>query len=174
MNVLDQVEAEQFRKKRPVYAIGDTVDVHVKIKEGEKERIQIFNGVVIMMKGDGLRETFTVRRIVQDQGVERIFPIHSPKVIDIVVKRKGKVRRAKLFFLRGLKGKATRLKEEVGAMREQVAALAAAAAKEKAEAAAQAAAATAAGAAAAGSAAGAAPPAADAKKAEAAKPAGTK
>ena len=133
MNVLDQVEKEQFRKKKPLYDIGDTVDVHVRIKEGEKERIQVFNGVVIKKKGGGLRETFTVRRIVQGEGVERIFPLHSPKVVDIVVKRKGRVRRAKLYYLRGRKGKATRLKEEIGAMREVTARVAAEAAAEAAE-----------------------------------------
>ena len=132
MNVLDQVEAEQLRKKKPSYDIGDTVDVHVRIKEGEKERIQIFNGVVIKKKGGGLRETFTVRRIVQGEGVERIFPLHSPKVVDIVVKRKGRVRRAKLYYLRDRKGKATRLKEEIGAMKEVVAKAAAEAAAEAA------------------------------------------
>ncbi len=132
MNVLDQVETEQLRKKKPSYDIGDTVDVHVRIKEGEKERIQIFNGVVIKKKGGGLRETFTVRRIVQGEGVERIFPLHSPKVVDIVVKRKGRVRRAKLYYLRGRKGKATRLKEEIGAMKEVVARAAAEAAAEAA------------------------------------------
>lgn len=114
MNVLDQIEAEQFRKKKLTYDVGDTVDVHVKIKEGEKERIQVFSGVVIKKKGGGLRETFTVRRIVQNQGVERIFPLHSPKIVDIVVTRKGRVRRAKLYYLRNRKGKATRLKEEIG------------------------------------------------------------
>lgn len=131
MNVLDQVEAEQFRKKKPSFDIGDTVDVHVRIKEGEKERIQIFNGVVIKKKGGGLRETFTVRRIVQDQGVERIFPLHSPKVVDIVVKRKGRVRRAKLYYLRGRTGKSRRLKEDISTMRDEVAKAAAAAQAEQ-------------------------------------------
>ncbi|MDX1969426.1 MAG: 50S ribosomal protein L19 [Planctomycetaceae bacterium] len=101
------------------FAIGDTVDVHQRILEGDKERIQIFNGIVIARSGTGAAENFTVRRIVAGEGVERKFPIHSPKVAKVVVKRHGKVRRAKLFYLRGRTGKATRLiertdKEKVG------------------------------------------------------------
>ena len=95
----------------PKFEIGDTVDVHVRILEGEKERIQIFNGVVIAKCGAKTREMFVVRRIVQGEGVERKFPVHSPRIADIVVKRSGKVRRAKLYFLRDLSGKAVRLKE---------------------------------------------------------------
>lgn len=93
------------------FSIGDTVDVHTRILEGEKERIQIFNGVVIARAGAGLRETFTVRRIVQGEGVERKFPLHSPRIAKIEVKRSGVVRRAKLYFLRDRVGKAVRLKE---------------------------------------------------------------
>ncbi len=95
----------------PKFEIGDTVDVHVRILEGDKERIQIYNGVVIARSGSGTREMFVVRRIVQGEGVERKFPLHSPRIADIVVKRSGKVRRAKLYYLRERSGKAVRLKE---------------------------------------------------------------
>lgn len=107
------VAAEQSSLRKDVFEfeIGDTVDVHQRILEGDKERIQIFNGVVIARSGTGVAENFTVRRIVAGEGVERKFPIHSPKLSKIVVKRHGKVRRAKLFYLRGRTGKATRLTE---------------------------------------------------------------
>ncbi len=105
------VEESTMLEKVPEFEIGDTVDVHVRILEGEKERIQIFNGVVIARSGASVRETFIVRRIVQGEGVERIFPVHSPRIAKVVVKRSGKVRRAKLYYLRGLTGKAVRLKE---------------------------------------------------------------
>jgi large subunit ribosomal protein L19 len=95
----------------PAFEIGDTVDVHVRILEGDKERIQIYNGVVIARSGQGPREMFTVRRIVQGEGVERKFPLHSPRIAEIAVKRSGKVRRAKLYYLRERSGKAVRLKE---------------------------------------------------------------
>ena len=95
-------------------SIGDTVDVHTKILEGDKERIQIFSGVVIARNGTGAREMFTVRRIVAGQGVERKFPVHSPRIADIQVKRSGEVRRAKLYYLRERSGKATRLRERMG------------------------------------------------------------
>jgi len=95
----------------PEFEIGDTVGVHVRIVEGEKERVQVFTGTVIARRGSGVSETFTVRRIVNNEGVERTFPVHSPKVADVEVVRHGKVRRAKLYFLRGRVGKATRLKE---------------------------------------------------------------
>jgi large subunit ribosomal protein L19 len=106
-----------MKEKVPHFEIGDTVDVHVRILEGEKDRIQIFNGVVIARSGYNTREVFTVRRIVQGEGVERTFPIHSPRVADIVVKRSGKVRRAKLYYLRERSGKAVRLKERYPAGR---------------------------------------------------------
>ena len=113
MNKLDNY-AQKFTKKcLPEFEIGDTVDVVVKIKEGEKERRQIFNGTVIAMQGHGLDHTFTVRRIVQGEGVERIFPIHSSKIITVRVKRKGRARRAKLYYLRDRVGKATKLKERI-------------------------------------------------------------
>ena len=95
----------------PEFEIGDTVDVHTRILEGEKERIQIFSGVVIARSGAGVREMFTVRRIVASQGVERKFPVHSPRIAKVEVKRSGIVRRAKLYFLRDRVGKAVRLKE---------------------------------------------------------------
>lgn len=114
MRVLDTVEKEWHRKKRPRFDVGDTVDVHVKIIEGERERIQVFSGIVIARRHQGLSETFTVRRIVQGEGVERIFPLHSPRVVDVVVVKKGKVRRAKLHFLRERTGRGTRVEEKLG------------------------------------------------------------
>jgi len=107
------VAAEQssLRADPIEFEIGDTVDVHQRILEGDKERIQIFNGVIIARSGTGVAENFTVRRIVAGEGVERTFPIHSPKLAKVAVKRHGKVRRAKLFYLRGRTGKATRLTE---------------------------------------------------------------
>jgi len=108
------VEAANVRKDLPDFEIGDTVDVHQRILEGAKERVQIFNGLVISKTGDGLREMFTVRRIVQGEGVERVFPLHSPKIAKIEVKRTGHVRRAKLYYMRDRVGKATRLRERKG------------------------------------------------------------
>ena len=105
------VEEAGLKKDVPEFEIGDTVDVHQRILEGQKERIQVFNGVVIARRGEGMREMFTVRRIVQGEGVERIFPLHSPKIAKIEVKRTGAVRRAKLYYLRDRVGKATRLRE---------------------------------------------------------------
>jgi large subunit ribosomal protein L19 len=112
--IIQLVEKPQLKSDIADFEIGDTVDVHTRILEGEKERIQIFNGVVIARSGSGLRETFTVRRIVQGEGVERKFPLHSPRVAKIEVKRKGVVRRAKLYYLRERVGKATRLRERRG------------------------------------------------------------
>jgi large subunit ribosomal protein L19 len=109
--IIKLVEQDNIKTSVPQFDIGDTVDVHVRILEGEKERIQIFNGVVIARSGTGTRETFTVRRIVAGEGVERKFPLHSPQVADIVVKRSAVVRRAKLYFLRDRVGKAVRLRE---------------------------------------------------------------
>src|SRR5882757_923724 len=111
MELLKKVEASSLKTEVPVFNIGDTVDVHTRILEGEKERIQIFNGVVIARSGSGTREMFVVRRIVAGEGVERKFPLHSPKIAKIEVKRSGIVRRAKLYFLRDRVGKAVRLKE---------------------------------------------------------------
>ena len=106
------VEASSLKTEIPQFAIGDTVDVHTRILEGEKERIQIFNGVVIAKSGAGSREMFTVRRIVAGEGVERKFPIHSPKIARIEVKRSGVSKRAKLYYLRDRTGKSTRLREK--------------------------------------------------------------
>jgi large subunit ribosomal protein L19 len=109
--ILDLVEKQSLREEVPHFEIGDTVDVHTKILEGEKERIQVFSGVVIARSGSGSREMFTVRRIVANEGVERKFPLHSPRIAKVEVKRSGVVRRAKLYFLRDRVGKAVRLKE---------------------------------------------------------------
>lgn len=112
MNLIDAIEKEQIKKATPQFAIGDQVDVSVKIIEGDKERIQVFNGVVIARNGGGFKETFTVRRIVQGEGVERVFPIHSPKITGIKVIKSGRVRRAKLYYMRDRTGKGTRLQEK--------------------------------------------------------------
>ncbi|MEM6798849.1 MAG: 50S ribosomal protein L19 [Planctomycetota bacterium] len=109
--ILDLVEKSSLKEEKPEFEIGDTVDVHTKILEGDKERIQIFTGVVIAISGSGSREMFTVRRIVNNEGVERKFPVHSPRIAKVEVKRSGVTRRAKLYFLRDRVGKATRLKE---------------------------------------------------------------
>ena len=105
------VEASTLQENPPEFEIGDTVDVHTKILEGSKERIQVFNGTVIARSGGGSREMFTVRRIVAGEGVERKFPVHSPRIAKIEVKRSSVVRRAKLYYLRDRVGKAVRLKE---------------------------------------------------------------
>ena len=112
MNPIELVEREQLRLDLPDLRVGDTVKVHVKIVEGEKERIQPFEGIVIRKKGGGIRSSFTVRKISYGIGVERIFPMHSPRIDRIDVISRGKVRRAKLFYLRGLKGKAARIRGE--------------------------------------------------------------
>ena len=109
--ILEMVEKPSLKTEVPEFSVGDTVDVHTRILEGDKERIQIFNGVVIARSGSGTREMFTVRRIVQGEGVERKFPLHSPRIAKIEVKRSGVVRRAKLYFLRDRVGKAVRLRE---------------------------------------------------------------
>ena len=111
MNIVDEIEKENMKEKAPQCKVGDLIDVHVRTVEGEKERIQIFNGTVISKKGSGNRITITVRRVVQGEGVERVFPIHSPNIVDIVVKKSHKIRRAKLYYLRDRKGKSARLKE---------------------------------------------------------------
>jgi large subunit ribosomal protein L19 len=111
MNIVDEIEKTMIRSDLPDFRPGDTVAVHYKIKEGERERIQVFEGVVIAKKNGGSRETFIVRKISYGVGVERIFPLHSPLIDKIEVKREGKVRRAKLYYLRGLSKKASRIKE---------------------------------------------------------------
>ncbi|MBD8497039.1 50S ribosomal protein L19 [Paenibacillus sp. SC116] len=111
MNIVQAITQEQLRKDVPSFRPGDTLKVHVKVIEGTRERIQLFEGVVIKRRGGGISETFTVRKISYGVGVERTFPIHSPKIDRIEVARRGKVRRAKLYYLRNLRGKAARIKE---------------------------------------------------------------
>ena len=110
--LLEKIESEQYRKDKTDFAVGDSVRVHTKVVEGDKERIQIFSGVVIGKRGHGLNETFTVRRISYGEGVERVFPLHSPRVDKIEVERKGEVRRAKLTYLRKRLGKGATLVRE--------------------------------------------------------------
>ena len=112
MDFIKMIEEEQLRSDIPAFRPGDTVKVFVKVVEGEKERVQLFEGVVIARSGGGIRETFTVRRISYNVGVERTFPVHSPRLERIEVVRKGIVRRAKLYYLRKLKGKKARIKEK--------------------------------------------------------------
>ena len=111
MNALSAVEKPEMRADLPTFRIGDSIRVHVKIREGDKERVQVFEGIVIARKNGDLRTTFTVRKTSFGQGVERIFPLHSPVIEKIEVTRKGRVRRAKLYYLRDLKGKAAKIKE---------------------------------------------------------------
>lgn len=110
MNIIDRIEREQMRMDIPSFRPGDTVRVHVKIREGEKDRIQIFQGIVIVKKKGGLRSSFTVRKISYGIGVERVFPLHSPSIDKIEVVERGIVRRSRLYYLRGLRGKAARVK----------------------------------------------------------------
>jgi len=128
--IIESVEQNYLKKEAPQFQVGDTVDVATRIIEGEKERIQIFGGTVIMKKGRGINETFTVRRIVNNEGVERIFPLHSPFISKVTVKRSGETRRAKLFFLRDRVGKATRLTESRKVKKEATAAPASAESRE--------------------------------------------
>lgn len=114
MDLIDELEREDTKKNMPKLHAGDTVEVHYLIKEGDKERVQLFIGTVLSIKGRGIRRAVTVRRIVQGEGVERSFPLHSPRVKDIVVTRRGDVRRAKLYYLRDRVGKKTRVKELLG------------------------------------------------------------
>ncbi len=112
MNPYELIERDKLRKDIPDFNVGDTIKVHTKISEGEKTRIQVFEGIVIRRKGGGIRETFTVRRSSHGEGVERIFPLHSPVIEKIEVTRKGKVRRAKLYYLRDVRGKKLKVKEK--------------------------------------------------------------
>lgn len=112
MNIIQILEQEQLRQDIPSFKAGDTVRVHVKVVEGTRERIQVFEGVVINRQGTGVRETFTVRRVSYNVGVERTFPVHSPRIDKIEVRRRGIVRRAKLYYLRNLTGKAARIREK--------------------------------------------------------------
>ncbi|NOZ79232.1 MAG: 50S ribosomal protein L19 [Acidobacteria bacterium] len=111
MDVIQEVTQEQLRSDIPDFKAGDTVKVHVRLKEGEKERIQVFEGLVIARKHGGISETFTVRKVSSGIGVERVFPLHSPGIAAIEVVRRGQVRRAKLYYIRNLRGKAARIKE---------------------------------------------------------------
>ena len=111
MDIIRMIEEEQMKKDLPEFRPGDTVKVHLKVVEAGRERIQIFEGVVIKRRGGGMRETFTVRRVSYGVGVERTLPLHSPRIDKIEVIRRGKVRRARLFYLRNLRGKAARIKE---------------------------------------------------------------
>jgi len=117
--LIQYVEKTYLKKDVPQFRVGDTVDVHTRIVEGDKERIQVFTGTVIMKKGASINETFTVRRIVNNEGVERIFPIHSPFIAKVVVRRSGETRRAKLFYLRDRVGKAVRLTESRKAKKDE-------------------------------------------------------
>ena len=119
--LLDAVESKSLKKEITHFEIGDIVEVSCRIKEGDKERIQIFSGTVIARKGRGINTTFTVRRVVGNEGVERIFPIHSPRVTKIVVKKQGKVRRAKLYYLRRKASKAIKAKEKAEKIDEAIA-----------------------------------------------------
>ncbi|WP_350344921.1 50S ribosomal protein L19 [Proteinivorax tanatarense] len=113
MEIIRELEKEQMKNDIPNFKAGDTVRVHVKVVEGDRERIQVFEGVVIKRQGGSARETFTVRRVSYGVGMERTFPVHSPRIDKIEVKRRGKVRRAKLYYLRNLTGKAARIKDAV-------------------------------------------------------------
>ncbi|AYD40048.1 50S ribosomal protein L19 [Clostridium fermenticellae] len=111
LEVIKQIEAEQIRNDLPQFNVGDTVKVHVRIKEGNRERIQVFEGIVLKRQNGGLRETFTVRRVAYGVGVERTFPVNAPIIEKLEVVRRGKVRRARLFYLRHRVGKAAKVKE---------------------------------------------------------------
>ncbi|TQR20901.1 50S ribosomal protein L19 [Psychrobacillus vulpis] len=110
-NIISEITKEQLRTDLPTFRPGDTVRVHVKVVEGTRERIQMYEGIVIKRRGGGVSETFTVRKISYGVGVERTFPVHTPKIANLEVVRRGKVRRAKLYYLRELRGKAARIKE---------------------------------------------------------------
>lgn len=114
MNIIEQINAEQATRELPEFSPGDTVVVNVKVKEGTRERVQAFEGIVIAKKTRGLNSAFTVRKISHGTGVERVFQTHSPLIDSVLVKRRGAVRRAKLYYLRGLEGKAARIKEKLG------------------------------------------------------------
>lgn len=111
-DIIRSIEEEQYKQDMPRFGPGDTVKIHVKVVEGTRERIQLFEGTVMKIRGSGLSQTFTVRRISYNVAVERTFPMHSPKIAKIEVTRRGKVRRARLFYLRGLTGKKARVKEK--------------------------------------------------------------
>jgi large subunit ribosomal protein L19 len=133
MNVLDAVDAASFRSDIPTFRAGDELKVHVRVIEGSKSRIQVFQGIVIRRQGDGVRETFTIRKVSYGVGVERTFPVHTPVIEKIEVVRQGDVRRAKLYYLRDLRGKAAKIREKRGAQEAAQAAPSRAAAAEVAE-----------------------------------------
>ncbi|MDT7785494.1 MAG: large subunit ribosomal protein [Pseudonocardiales bacterium] len=112
MNILDAIDAQSLRSDIPAFRAGDTLKVHVRVIEGSRERVQVFQGVVIRRQGGGIRETFTVRKVSFGVGVERTFPVHSPNIAEIEVATRGDVRRAKLYYLRDLRGKAAKIKEK--------------------------------------------------------------
>jgi len=112
MNILDALDAQSLRSDIPSFRAGDTLKVHVRVIEGSRERVQVFQGVVIRRQGGGIRETFTVRKVSFGVGVERTFPVHSPNIAEIEVVTRGDVRRAKLYYLRDLRGKAAKIKEK--------------------------------------------------------------
>jgi len=114
MNIIEQINKEQMTRELPKFSPGDTIIVNVKVKEGTRERLQAFEGVVIAIKNRGLNSAFTVRKISHGTGVERVFQTHSPLIDSVKVKRRGDVRRAKLYYLRALEGKAARIKEKLG------------------------------------------------------------
>ncbi len=113
MDALKSIAADSMKSELPQFRVGDTVRISVNIREGERERIQVFEGTVIARKGSGISETFTVRRVSYGVGVERVFPIHSPNVKDVTIVRRGKVRRSKLYYLRNRVGKAAKVKEQI-------------------------------------------------------------
>lgn len=112
--LIEKIESEQLKKDIPEFGIGDTIRVHTRIIEGQKERIQVFTGTVIARKGSGLSETFSLHRVAYGEGMERVFPLHSPRIAKIEVMKEGHVRRAKLYYLRGTSGKASKVKGRVG------------------------------------------------------------
>lgn len=113
MSIIEKIESEQLKKDVPEFSVGDTVKVHTRVIEGDKERVQVYSGIVIGRKGTGLNSNFTVRRVSYGEGVERVFPLHSPRIAKIEIERRGVVRRAKLNYLRNRKGKsATTVKEK--------------------------------------------------------------
>ena len=114
MDALKLIAQDSLKAEKPAFEIGDTIRIDVKIREGERERIQAFEGTVIAKNGSGISETFTVRRVAYGVGVERVFPFHSPNVADVKIVRRGKVRRAKLYYLRDRVGKASKVKEKIG------------------------------------------------------------
>ena len=118
--IIQEWETSQMKKNMPAFKVGDSVNVHLRIIEGGKERIQVFNGVVIARKGKGVSETFSVYRQAYGSSMERVFPLHSPRIAKIEVLRSGKVRRAKLYYLRGATGKATKIREMIGNIEKEI------------------------------------------------------